>query len=75
MSDGPRIIAGDDTFRIVRQASGEKVTYVVEIADSCDALGVERWKEVSADGKVVRSMRDFIIRAALQQEHTNADQS
>ena len=64
------IIAGAerDGFRIVKQVEGEKVTYVVELPDGNDALGCERWKDVSADGKVVKAMRDYIIRAALKQE-------
>lgn len=58
------IVAGSDKdgFRIVRQTAGDKVTYVLELPDGCDGLGVERWREVSADGKVVKTMRDFIIR-------------
>jgi hypothetical protein len=61
-----RVIAGDDTFRIVRQEAGKDVKYVVELPDGHDGLGVERWKDVSADGKVVKAMRDFIIRTALK---------
>jgi phage/plasmid primase-like uncharacterized protein len=64
------VIAGGekDGFRIVRQTSGEKVTYLVEMPDGCDALGVERWKDVSAEGKVVKTMRDFIIRQSLKSQ-------
>jgi len=62
------IVASDKTFRIVRQERGDHVTYIVELDDGCDALGVERWKEVSTEGKVVKSMRDYIIRAALKDE-------
>lgn len=67
----PHVIAGSDKdgFRIVRQEDGDKVTYVTELPDGCDALGVERWKDVSTEGKVVKAMRDFIIRAATK-EHT-----
>jgi hypothetical protein len=62
------VIAGDDTFRIVRQTSGEKVTYVIEVHGGFDALGVEKWDEIRADGKVVKAMRDFIIRTAVKGE-------
>jgi hypothetical protein len=62
------IVAGGekDGFRIVRQVSGDKVTYLVELPDGCDALWCERWKDVAAEGKVVKSMRDFIIRQSLK---------
>jgi hypothetical protein len=70
MTIAATIIAGSeqDGFRIVKQEQGDKVTYIVELPDGNDALGCERWKDVSADGKVVKAMRDFIIRAALQQQ-------
>lgn len=69
----PVIVAGGDTdgFRIVRQEAGDKVTYVVELPDGCDALGVERWKDVSAEGRVVKAMRDFIIRTAIKRKDEN----
>jgi hypothetical protein len=66
VSDGPVIIAGDDKFRIVRTAVGEHVTYEVEKPDGADALGVERWRSVSTDSPVIRALRDYIIRGALQ---------
>lgn len=69
------IIAGSDVdgFRIVRQTDGQKVTYILEIPKGFDALGCEKWDEVSAEGKVVRTMRDWIIRqSAKQQETTDA---
>lgn len=71
--NGPRIIAGSeqDGFRIVRQAEGTKVTYVVELPDGCDALGCERWKDVSADGKVVKALRDYIIRQSVKENHAD----
>lgn len=70
MSIDAVIIAGSekDGFRIVRQTQGDKVTYLVELPDGCDALGCERWKDVSADSKVVRSLRDFIIRQSLKEQ-------
>lgn len=67
------IVAGDDKFRIVRQTEGTKVTYVLEVPKGFDALGCERWEDVSAEGKVVKAMRDFIIRAALKQEQNHAE--
>jgi hypothetical protein len=68
------IIAADDGFRIVRQTQGDKVTYVVEIPKGFDALGCERWEDVSAEGKVVKAMRDFIIRAAVKGEASAKNQ-
>jgi hypothetical protein len=70
------VVAGSerDGFRIVRQTSGEKVTYLVEMPDGCDALGVERWKDVSAEGKVVKTMRDFIIRQSLKGQELGHEQ-
>ena len=70
------IVAGSDRdgFRIVRVEDGDKVTYVTELPDGCDALGVERWKDVSTEGKVVKAMRDFIIRAATRQGATSESQ-
>ncbi len=61
------IVAGDHTFRIVKQVQGQRVTYLLELPDGFDALGVERWKDVSADGKVVRVMRDYIIRSVTKE--------
>lgn len=72
MTDGPRIIASDDRFRIVRLSEGERVTYVVEVPDGCDALGVERWREFKTDNTLVRTLRDYVIRAAVAQEKTSA---
>ena len=70
MSIDAVIIAGSekDGFRIVRQTHGDKVTYLVELPDGCDALGCERWNDVSADSKGVRSLRDFIIRQSLKEQ-------
>lgn len=62
------IVAGDHTFRIVKQVAGQRVTYLLELPDGFDALGVERWKDVSSDGKVVKAMRDFIIRSVLKEQ-------
>ena len=65
---GPYILAGDDKFRIVRDEVGDKVTYTVEAPDGCDALGVERWKELRMDNKHWSAFRDYIIRAALKEK-------
>lgn len=66
MSDGPVIVATDDAlFRIVRLTEGDKVLYVMEVIDGCDALGVERWREFKLENKHLRALRDFIIRASL----------
>jgi hypothetical protein len=69
-----QVIAGDAHFLIVRQTDGEKVTYVLEVHEGFDALGCEKWGEIRADGKVVRSMRDFIIRTAVQGETSAQNQ-
>lgn len=71
--DGPRVIAGDMTFRIVRITDGDRVTYVVEVPDGCDALGVERWREFRTDNTLVRALRDYVIRAAVAQERADAE--
>lgn len=72
MTDGPTIIATDESmFRIVRIVNGERVTYVLEKADGCDALGVERWRElrVGEADNVTRHLRDWIIRQAIKETH------
>lgn len=68
MSDGPRIVAADAKWRIVRIEDGDKLTYVLEKADGADALGCERWRDVNigqAD-TITRWMRDWIITHALK---------
>ena len=70
----PFVIASDDKFRIVKLEDGDRVTYVIEKQDGCDALGVERWRDVSSDSPIVRALRDWIIRAALK-EKINGDSS
>ena len=64
---GPRILATDGKFRIVRIEDGDRVTNVLELADGCDALGVERWKEanVGAGESLSRRLRDWIIQHSL----------
>jgi len=64
---GPRILATDSKFRIVRIEDGDRVTNVLEKWDGCDALGVERWREVNVGqaDTVSRWMRDWIIAHAL----------
>ena len=66
MTDGPVIIASDALFRLVRMVEGDRVTYVMEVPDGCDALGVERWREFKLDNKHLRALRDFIIRGSLR---------
>lgn len=64
---GPRILATDGKFRIVRVEEGERISHVLEKADGCDALGVERWRDVSlgtGEG-ISRQLRDWIIAHAL----------
>jgi hypothetical protein len=66
--NGPVIVAGNEKFRIVRVASG---TYVTEIYDECDALGVERWREArlgegSKANTITLMFRDYIIAQAVR---------
>jgi hypothetical protein len=68
MSSGPRILVQDDRFRIVRIEDGERVTYVVEVPDGCDALGVERWREFKTDNTLAKAMRDYIIRLTIKEQ-------
>jgi hypothetical protein len=68
MSDGPTIIVQDDKFRIVRITEGDRVTYVTERPDGCDALGVERWAELKMDNKHWAAFRDYMIRTALKEK-------
>ena len=69
MTDGPVIVAGNDKFRIVRTPTG---TYVTEIYDQCDALGVERWRTANLGGDkantVTLMFRDYIIQQAVKAE-------
>ena len=71
MSDGPRILASDGKFRIVRIVDGERVTNVLEKADGCDALGAERWRTVNVGevDTVTRHLRDWIIGHAITCPH------
>ena len=70
MSIEASIIAQYEKWRIVRQVEGQRVTYVLEKLNGCDALGVERWIDVkvgdSAVDNITRSMRDFIIQQAVK---------
>jgi phage gp45-like len=68
VSDGPVVIVEDARFRIVRLAEGDKVIYVTETPDGCDAMGVERWRELKMDNKHWAAFRDYIIRAAINKE-------
>jgi phage gp45-like len=68
VSDGPVVIVEDAKFRIVRLAEGDKVIYVTETPDGCDALGVERWRELKMDNKHWGAFRDYIIRATLKEK-------
>jgi hypothetical protein len=68
---GPRILASDGKFRIVRIEDGERVTNVLEKHDGFDALGVERWKEanVGTGEGLAKQLRDWIIGHALTCSH------
>lgn len=59
------IIANSDTFRIVKQTDGDKVTYYLETPEKPDALGCERWRPVSIEMKnPLMFLRDWVIRHA-----------
>ena len=64
------IIAQHEKWRIVKQAEGERVTYVLEKQNGFDALGVERWTDVklgdASVDSITRQMRDFIIQQAVK---------
>lgn len=64
---GPRILATDGKFRIVRVEDGERVTNVLEKHDGFDALGCERWREINVGQveTIARQLRDWIIAHAL----------
>ena len=70
---GPTILVDDSRFRIVRVEDGDKVTYVVEVPDGCDALGTERWRDFKTDNTLVKAMRDYIIRGAVAKEKPSAE--
>ena len=67
---GPRILVQDDKFRIVRVEDGDRITYVVETPDGCDALGCERWRELKMDNKHWTAFRDYIIRVAVKESES-----
>jgi hypothetical protein len=83
---GPRIVAGGapgDGFRIVEVATWENPeagsaaenarSYVLEMEGKADALGVERWEEVSSTGKPIKLLLKYIVKLAVKQKGlTNA---
>ena len=72
MSDGgPRILASDGKWRIVRIESVERVTNILEKHDGFDALGVERWKTVNVGevDTITKQLRDWVIQHALSCPH------
>ena len=75
MNDGPRIVAGNERFRIVRTANGN---YVTEVYDECDALGVERWREAKLGERgvatITHMLRDYIIAEAVRREKASEPQ-
>lgn len=64
---GPRILATDGKFRIVRVEDGDRVSHVLEKQDGCDACGVERWKDINVGTgeSLSRQLRDWIVQHAL----------
>lgn len=68
----PRIVRETSTFRVVLTDAG---AYVFETPDGCDALGVEKWREVHIGGaaNISTIFRDHIIdliRAELKEERS-----
>jgi hypothetical protein len=65
---GPRILASDGKFRLVRLEDGERVTNILEKHDGFDALGCERWKEanVGSGEGLAKQLRDWIVQHALK---------
>ena len=76
MTNGPRILATDGKFRIVRIEDGDRVTNVLEKHDGYDALGCERWKEASVGSGegLAKQLRDWIIGHALSCPHMKENQ-
>jgi hypothetical protein len=66
VSTGPRIVAGDQAFRIVRVENGDCITYVMEMPDGCDALGVERWRDCKVNGSPMTALFSYVIRGSLK---------
>jgi hypothetical protein len=64
----PVVIVSDPKFRIVRLEEGDRITYVTETPDGCDAMGAERWRELRMDNKHWVAFRDWIIRACLKEQ-------
>jgi hypothetical protein len=68
VADGPRVLATDGKWRIVRVEDGERVTNVLEKHDGFDALGCERWKEINVGtvgDSLSRQLREWIVQHAL----------
>lgn len=63
MSDDPRILAGDEFFRIVRRFTNGVTHDVLEQRDGQDAMGETRWREMSG-GAAIQAMKKYIIRQA-----------
>jgi hypothetical protein len=65
----PKVIAGDDVFRIVRQVSDTGIVHdVLESRDSDDAMGQPRWRPMDGS-KALQAMKAYIVRQAAMLEH------
>lgn len=64
----PTIIAGDDTFRIVREVTDDgREFHTLEACEGKDAMGVPRWRPMES-GKAIQAMKAYIIRQYNEQK-------
>ncbi len=64
-----RIVVQDAEFRIVRIEDGNHVSHVVEVPDTPDALGVERWRSLEMKNiKPFAMFLSYILRHCAEGE-------
>lgn len=73
MSKTARVIAEADDFRLVRVEDGDRVTYLLELPDGADALGVERWREGKVNGDVAKALFGYVIRQHVKEQNDGTD--
>jgi hypothetical protein len=64
----PRLVLEEPDFRIVETDITGDVTYVLEVRDGCDALGVERWRIFRLNNKTERDLFGYLLRITLKGE-------